>query len=469
MNRMALIFVFLLSLCGISLSAQEEMSYESVRNMPQTDTVTNSKVYFQNNLIKIDLDYRDNRSVLANIRKSVGLIKDANTLPTSSIVVEGAASPNGSEVHNMNLSYRRALSMQNYLKTIPGLEHVQFSVHAKGEDWASFIEDVKRTYYYYNRDELLEILESDDPNWLKKSRIMKMDRNSLTWKILVQDYMKSSRYASVFVVVKAGAVMAFLPELPSLKSEATPLNPAGLKYPRIELQVSEPVQRPVIEPEPEFTPAYESEPEPAPIVRQSQFSPIVLPSVPMLPQTSAKVQEGRVPVASFRTNLLVPALNFGAELPLGNKLSVAADYYFPWFWPDERNKDCFELIGVSVEGRYWFGKDRSPQDRLKGHSVGVYLAGGYYDFEKNYRGMQGEFYSTGFDYTYSRAIGKNKKMNLQFTLALGIIHSEGRTYDVFGDYGQLYPDDNTVLWDYIGPTKAAVSLVVPICKKEGRK
>ena len=25
---------------------------------------------------------------------------------------------------------------------------------------------------------------------------------------------------------------------------------------------------------------------------------------------------------------------------------------------------------MSVEGRYWFGKDRSPQDRLKGHSVG---------------------------------------------------------------------------------------------------
>lgn len=457
MNRFALIFVFLLSLCGISLSAQEEMSYESVRNVPQTDTVTNSKVYFKNNLIKIDLDYRDNRSVLANIRKSVGLIKDANTLPTSSIVVEGAASPNGSEVHNMNLSYRRALSMQNYLKTIPGLEHVQFSVHAKGEDWASFIEDVKRTYYYYNRDELLEILESDDPNWLKKSRIMKMDRNSLTWKILVQDYMKSSRYASVFVVVKAGAVMAFLPEIPALKSEAAPLYPAGLKYPEVEPEVYEP--EPVVEPE--------WNPLPAP--RQSQFLP-VLPYVPMMPyQTSVETQNERIPVASLRTNLLVPALNFGAELPLGNKFSVAADYYFPWFWPDQKNKDCFELIGVSVEGRYWFGKDRQPHNRLRGHSLGVYLAAGYYDFEKDFRGMQGEFYSYGADYTYSRAIGKKKNLSLQFTLAVGCIHSEGRTYDVFSEYGELYPDGNTVLWDYIGPTKAAVSLVVPLYKKEGRK
>lgn len=455
MNRFALIFVFLLSLCGISLSAQEEMSYESARNLPQTDTVTNSKVYFKNNLIKIDLDYRDNRSVLANIRKSVGLIKDASNLPTSSIIVEGAASPSGSEAHNMNLSYKRAQNMKNWLKTIPGLEHVHFSVEAKGEDWESFINDVRHTYYYYNREELLEILESSDPNWLKKQRIMRMDRNSLTWKILVQDYMKSSRYASVFVVLKAGTLMAFLPELEPLKSEAMPLDTAGIKYP--EIAPSEP------EPQPE------PEPEPVIVHRQSQFSPMVLPAVPMMACKTPAETPGRIPVASFRTNLLVPALNFGSELPLGNKLSIAADYYFPWFWPDEMNKDCFELIGVNLEGRYWFGKDRAPQDRLRGHSVGIYLAGGYYDFEKDYRGMQGEFFSYGVDYTYSRAIGKKKNLSLQFTLAVGCINSSGRTYDVFAEYGELYPDGNTVLWDYIGPTKAAVSLVVPICKKEGRK
>ena len=108
-----------------------------------------------------------------------------------------------------------------------------------------------------------------------------------------------------------------------------------------------------------------------------------------------------------------------------------------------------------MEGRYWFGRDRQPQDRLKGHSVGVYMAGGYYDFEKNYRGMQGEFLSPGLDYTYSMAVGKAKRVHLQFTLAVGYIRSWGRTYNVYGDYGALYPDDGTVIWDYIGPTKAA--------------
>jgi hypothetical protein len=174
-------------------------------------------------------------------------------------------------------------------------------------------------------------------------------------------------------------------------------------------------------------------------------------------------------VFSLRTNLLVPALNFGAELPLGDHWSVAADYYYPWFWPSQKNKNCFELLGWSAEARYWFGRNRKPQDRLKGHSVGLYVAGGYYDFEKDYRGMQGEFVSPGLDYTYSMAIGRKKNLHLQFTLAAGFIRSWGRTYNVYGDYGDLYPDDGTLIWDYVGPTKAAVTLVVPFYKKEGRR
>jgi len=179
--------------------------------------------------------------------------------------------------------------------------------------------------------------------------------------------------------------------------------------------------------------------------------------------------QDKAPLFSARTNLLVPLLNAGVEVPLGNNWSVAADYYYPWIWPNQKNKNCFELLGWSMEGRYWFGRDRQSQDRLKGHSVGVYMAGGYYDFEKNYRGMQGEFLSPGLDYTYSMAVGKAKRVHLQFTLAVGYIRSWGRTYNVYGDYGALYPDDGTVIWDYFGPTKAAVSIVVPFYRKEDRR
>ena len=184
---------------------------------------------------------------------------------------------------------------------------------------------------------------------------------------------------------------------------------------------------------------------------------------------SIPAPSSKIPVASVRTNLLVPALNIGAEFPFGNNWSASADYYFPWIWPSGRNENCFEFLGCSVEGRYWFGRDRKPQDRLKGHSIGVYFAGGYYDFERSYRGMQGEFISPGLDYTYSMAIGRRKNLHLQFTLAVGYIRSWGRTYNVFGSYGDLFPDEGILIWDYVGPTKAAISLVIPFYKKEGRK
>lgn len=187
--------------------------------------------------------------------------------------------------------------------------------------------------------------------------------------------------------------------------------------------------------------------------------------------TANPVSQSQPTSMAIRTNLLVPALNVGAEVPLGNRWSLGADYYYPWLWPSKKNKDCFELLGLSVEGRYWFGKNRTDQNRLLGHSAALYAAAGYYDFERNFRGQQGDFISVGVDYTYAMAVGRRKRVNLEFTLALGYIHSWARNYNVPDDYGYLYPEFGTVMFDYVGPTKAAVSLVVPLRfdRKEGRR
>lgn len=189
---------------------------------------------------------------------------------------------------------------------------------------------------------------------------------------------------------------------------------------------------------------------------------------------SAEAQDKSVPTLyAVRTNLLVPALNVGAEVPIGNRWSVSADYYYPWFWPGKKNDKCFELLGWSAEGRYWFGKNRTESDRLLGHSAGVYAAGGYFDISRNYKGRQGEFVSAGVDYTYAMPLDRKGWLNMEFTLAVGYIHSWNKKYTVSGPYGQLYPEPGTEMFDYFGPTKVAVSLVVPLnwlpWKKEGKK
>ena len=389
------------------------------------DTLATRTIHFRHDRAAIDSSYMDNRNSLAAIRAAFEKIAAENKESIASIIIEGTSSPIGHEVYNQRLSLRRAQKAESYLRTVSGFQDVEMMVVGKGEDWQTFTQDIKAKYSRKNRQQLLDILDSDIPNSVKKLQIMALDSDGTTWRHLVVNYMTTSRHAVTIVVVKKSRVIEPLPKLPEPKDV--------LQVPAKELS------------QPESHPEHQPEPQPS------------------------QPQNGPTPLYSLRTNLLVPALNVGGELPLGNSWSVAADYYFPWFWPSQKNKNCFELLGWSVEGRYWFGRDRQPQDRLKGHSVGLYVAGGYYDFEKNYRGMQGEFVSPGLDYTYSMAIGRQKNLHLQFTLAVGYIRSWGRTYNVYGDYGELYPDEGTVIWDYVGPTKAAVTLVVPFYKKEGRR
>ena len=369
------------------------------------------KLFYIHDGIDIDENYLDNQNQIAHIRRYL-----ADSPRIDSIVVYAWASPEGVYERNVWLSEKRAQAAKRFiLDNAPAstaLNEENIILKPMHENWDGLLQAVEETYFRHDREKVLKILKDETiKNDTKKWRLKQLDKG-YTYRYIIRHQMPHLRVAA-WICVWA-PTLAPLPEVQEPKdSLMTPeTTPA----------------RPEVEPRQEPTPKW-----------------------------------------ALRTNLLVPAMNFGAELPIGNHWSVAADYYFPWFWPNQRNKNCFEILGWSVEGRYWFGRDRQPHDRLKGHSLGVYVAGGYYDFEKNYRGMQGEFVSPGIDYTYSMAIGRKKNLHLEFTLAAGYIRSWGRTYNVYGDYGQLYPDDGTLIWDYIGPTKAAVTLVVPFYKKEGRR
>ena len=171
----------------------------------------------------------------------------------------------------------------------------------------------------------------------------------------------------------------------------------------------------------------------------------------------------------LRSNLLAPLTNFGAEICLGDHWSIAADYYFPWMFRNPNHRNCFQLLGWGMEGRYWFGKERTCEDRLEGHSIGLSAAAGYYDFEREYQGKQGEFICASADYLYSVPVCKDR-LHLEFTLGLGYIWSYIRPYDVYEDGGKAYRKGYTERFNWWGPTKAGISLVVPIKarRRDGR-
>lgn len=173
---------------------------------------------------------------------------------------------------------------------------------------------------------------------------------------------------------------------------------------------------------------------------------------------------------AFRSNLLLPLLNVGVEVPVAKHWSIGADYYYPWFWPAPENKDCFELIFVSAEVRYWFNAGRKQQlpdkNHLTGHSVAPYAAWGYYDFERNYHGHQGHLWSVGLDYVYALPVAKGK-LRMEFQLAVGAIWSPmAQPYNVYEEGGHLIREKGVRKnFNYFGPTKVGVSIVLPLNRK----
>ena len=90
---------------------------------------------------------------------------------------------------------------------------------------------------------------------------------------------------------------------------------------------------------------------------------------------------------------------------------------------------------------------------------------GYYDFERNFHGHQGEFANVGLDYTYAMSVGKRKSVHFEFSLGLGFIYSQARKYTVIETNGPLISDKITKTVVFFGPTKANISLVVPIFQR----
>ncbi|MBO7305920.1 MAG: DUF3575 domain-containing protein [Bacteroidales bacterium] len=178
------------------------------------------------------------------------------------------------------------------------------------------------------------------------------------------------------------------------------------------------------------------------------------------------IRENPAPVSkktifALRSNLLLPAANVGVEVPVGNKWSVGADYYFPWVKRESNNKDCTQALMWNLEGRYWFGKERTEADLLKGHSMGLNAMFGYYDFERDYKGHQGEFANISLDYTYALPAFK-EKIHFEFTIGVGYFFTQAEKYDVFEEGGKGYKKGYKENTSWVGPNKIGVSVVVPI-------
>ncbi len=444
-----------------SLFMRAHNACEQVR-LDTSNNLQNISIRYENDKAQPRWDYANNNDAYAAIVDAVKSLSSADS-NVRTIVIEGAASPVGSEEYNFDLALRRANVLRDIISRMEGGDKLKIRTISAGEDWRTFKSYIEQNYYEPNRDQVLAVLDTDLSNDSKERQLQNLD-GGRTWQTLVRDFMATARNAAMVHIV----------EIDELAPSFSPLKIPSVLAP-IKADMLTLVAKPsVVDKSIEVVKAVVASADSLKMMPQPQVEP--QPQEQLVPQSQSQQEiEGkqqtvapiapRKPVVAVRSNLLVPALNFGVEVPIGTNWSVGADYYFPWVWPKRDNKNCFEFLGWGIEGRYWFGRNRTVFDRLQGHSLGLYGYMGYYDFERNFHGHQGEFINIGLDYTYAMAVGKKKSVHFEFSLGVGYIYSQARKYTVIESGAPLISDKITKKIGFFGPTKANISLVVPIFQK----
>ena len=421
--RFILVACFLFPLLGTDYLASAQA---------QTD-VLRLNVFFERNHTGIDPSFRGNAENMQRFREVLQERLDEGCV-VDAVLLRGSASPEGPSVDNKMLSVERSHALDKWFSDTLGLGSVLFHREAVGEDWEGLARII-RTLDVPWRAQALDIIEHT-PIWVteggrvvdsRKNRLRRLEGGA-PWRWLDTNVFPELRAVGM-------SVECIL---------SRPVAPAADT-----IYITRTVRDTVFI---DITPAPSFE---APLPAEDYFA-------------------GRRLLFALRTNVLaIPLANAGVEVPLSRRVSVGADIYYPWMWrpghKDGIDKDgvCNELMAADVELRYWFPrKDLQPGRRLLGHSIGLYGLGGYFDFERDWSGRQGEFVGFGLDYLWAAPI-LGGRMHVELELGVGCIWALSRPYDCLVPGGVIYHRpgiQEKTFW--AGPTRAQVSLVIPVYSRK---
>ena len=418
-------------LAVVSTAAAQEVRRDTLR----------LEVFFRTGVSEVDPSFRENGARMAQFREALQAVAASPDAKVQQVVVRSGCSPEGSAALNERLSEARAQSIRDYLAGQLGTSADLFRVISGGENWEGLVEHVERLDVPWKQDVLSIVRDKDDPE--ERKRMLKLLDDGRVWSWLD---------AHVFPDLRSvGGGVACVVERPATEVIPEP----GFE----------------VEPEEEAFPTHRD------TVYVKQRPDTVFVTVTPDGTAASKGREydltGRRFLFALRTNAIaIPFANVGVEIPLGEHWSMGADWYYPWLWRPHHvqgldySGNCNELLALDLEARYWFAnRHKKPEQRLLGHSLGVYAAAGYYDFERNWTGHQGEFLNVGVDYLYAVPIFRGHA-HLEFELGVGYIYSPAQPYDTFVEGEKAYRRKGIkryVRW--FGPTRAQASLTIPIYSK----
>lgn len=395
-------------------------------------------VYYFLNEDYIRPGYMNNMANLVEIHRLLSIPENRD----KQLVIEGSASPEGPVSANNRLGERRAQNLANWLVgQFPDLEG-RIVIRTKGEDWEGLRTGIENCAAIdaQAKDELLAIIDSENTPENKET-LLKAHTAYSTVEQEVLPYIRYARFAG------------FEMGQPGTASETEPATDAHAVTPEADAITTQPADTTAL-PQVDTTGT-----EPGQEI--DTLSPLA-DSNNVQGDTKAAERE-RNAIAALTTNLLYDAttavlgfhtvpLTVGFEVPVAKKWSVYGDYTItaPWHaW--NNNADCVELMHWALGGRYYFGGKRVLDGWYASAAAGM----GYYDFERNGKGYQGEEILASIGGGY--ALTFNDHWSINFGLGVGPIYSKYRYYVGRSNNEHLmYQYSGT--YKYFGLTDAKITL-----------
>lgn len=393
----------------------------------KSDTVI---IQFRQSKWNLDKNLGDNREVLDNIDRKLTYVEGDSIFSIRHVSVEGAASPEGSEVFNRYLSKKRAETLFDHFSKYRKLTDADKTFEFKGRDWEAVLTLAGQDENIPYRDETLLLLQE----FIKdKESTGKFPKNAL---LRLKRLRGGKPYRYLYINI-----------FPKVRTSRL-----TLEYNR---RLSPAVSAPMLE-----------------TLVKNHIDSLEVRSITSSYQEIPVFQRSYSWLIGLRTNLLLDVLalpNVGIEFPMMNHYSTGANILWGW-WSRNRTHYFWRAYGGDIFLRRWFGSTKKTTHCLKGHHIGIYAQVYTYDLELGGKGEMGgkphgnifdhSFWGAGIEYGYS--IHLAKRLNLELSASFGY---------TTGIYYSYHPDDDFspgtphYVWtgthrrNYFGITKAEITLV----------
>lgn len=378
-------------------------------------------LHYRVSRIELLRDYMDNARQLDIIDRTFSNIELVNDMDFVAII--GAASPEGHTDHNSYLGANRALAVKSYITSkFPYINRDRLLTFSVGEDWSGFIRMIEDDPNVPVKEFLLDMLQREtDPN-VRRAEMKSMANG------------KTYRYLHKHI-------------LPYLRGGTACL----IYYKKDKITKTPPVQMTTIVDTVYVDRIIYDCGDDTPIAKKPFYMAVknnLLSDLALLP-------------------------NIAVEIPFGKGYRWSAEVEGHWSWWDSGANDYhFHRIQMAgVEVRRWFAnKTGNP---LNGWYAGIYGFGGTYDIRlftnsNDDKGYLSDFsYSAGISVGYAMPIAK--RWNIEFGIGAGYLGGKYKKYDVSDCIDHSFPWLSTHSRNYIGLTKAKVSLVWLIGNGNNRK